>query len=94
MPAALIIDFKDITPEGDIIQMRVWRVPQPVLPGTHAFKYSLFYGRAGTRIVGFDNERGKGDHCHIDGVERAYRFIDIDTLIEDFIAAVEERKST
>ena len=21
------------------------------------------------RIVGFDNERGKGDHCHLDGQE-------------------------
>jgi len=37
---------------------------------------------------------GNLPHCHIDGVERAYRFIDIDTLIEDFIATVEERKST
>lgn len=94
MPAAPIIDFKDITPEGDIIQMRVWRVPQPVPPGTHAFKYSLFYGRAGTRIVAFDNERGKGDHSHIDGIERPYDFVDIERLIEDFIAAVAERRKT
>jgi len=27
-------------------------------------KYSLFYGRAGSRIVGYDNERDKGDHRH------------------------------
>lgn len=92
MTAALIIDFKDITPEGDLIQMRVWQVPRPVPPSTHGFKYSLFYGRSGNRIVGFDNERGKGDHCHVDGVERAYRFVDLDSLIEDFIAAVEERR--
>jgi hypothetical protein len=32
-------------------------------------------------------------HCHIDGVERPDRFIDIDTLVEDFIAAVSERRS-
>lgn len=94
MQATLIVDFKDITPEGDIIQMRIWRVPQPVPPGAHDFKYSLFYGRADSRIVGFDNERGKGDHCHVDGVERDYRFVDIETLIEDFIAAVDERRKT
>lgn len=93
MPAALIVDFKDVTPEGDIIQMRIWRVPQSVSPGTHDFKYSLFYGRAGTRIVAFDNERGKGDHCHIDGIERDYRFVDLETLIEDFIVAVEKRRN-
>ncbi|MDI6746107.1 MAG: DUF6516 family protein [Rhodocyclaceae bacterium] len=94
MTAALIIDFKDVTPEGDIIQMRVWHVPQPVAPSEHEFKYSLFYGRGTQRIVGFDNERGKGDHCHIDGIERPYRFTDIERLIEDFIAAVAERRKT
>ena len=60
----------------------------------HEFKYSLFYGRGTQRIVGFDNERGKGDHCHIDGIERPYRFTDIERLIEDFIAAVAERRKT
>lgn len=50
MPAAPIIDFKDITPEGD--------------------------------------------HNHIDGIERPYDFVDIERLIEDFIAAVAERRKT
>lgn len=92
MKAKLIIDFKNVTSEGDIIQMRVWRVPEPVPPSEHDFKYRLFYGRGAKRIVGFDNERGKGDHCHLDGVEHPYRFDDISCLIEDFIAAVEERR--
>ena len=35
-----------------------------------------------------DNERGKGDHCHIGGRERAYAFVSVEQLIEDFIAAV------
>ena len=43
----------------------------------------------GVRVVGFDNERGKGDHCHIKGKERPYVFSSIEQLIEDFIAAVE-----
>ncbi len=94
MTATLIIDFKDVTPAGNIIQMRVWRVPQSVEPSQHEFKYSLFYGRGTQRIVGFDNERGKGDHCHIDGIERPYRFTDIERLIEDFIAAVAKRRKT
>lgn len=93
MKASLIIDFKDITPEGAIIQMRVWRVPQPIVPSGHHFKYSLFYGQTDRRHIGFDNERGKGDHYHIDDVEFAYTFVTLEKLIEDFIAAVEKRRA-
>ena len=42
-----------------------------------------------TRVVGFDNARGKGDHCHIGGVEQTYAFVSVEQLIEDFIAAVD-----
>lgn len=90
--AVIIFDFKDVTPEGDIIHMRIWRVPEPVPPSEYGFKYSLFIGRQCRRIVGFDNERGKGDHCHIDGVEHRYVFKDVEHLVEDFIVAVAERR--
>jgi len=46
----------------------------PVLPSMHRLKYSLFYGRPGVREVGYDNERGKGDHRHFRGVETDYVF--------------------
>ena len=42
----------------------------------------------GERVLGFDNERGKGDHCHIGGREQPYRFTTVEQLVEDFIAAV------
>jgi len=41
----------------------------------------------GVRVVGFDNGRGKGDHCHIQGVERRYTFVSVEHRVEDFIAA-------
>lgn len=47
--------------------MVIWRVPSPVPPSAHRLKYSLFYGRPGVRAVGYDNERGKGDHRHFEG---------------------------
>ena len=94
MQAELILNFKDITPQGDIIEMRVWQLRQPVPPSEHNFKYSLYFGNNGRRIVGFDNERGKGDHCHFDGIERPYFFRNIEQLIEDFIVAVEQRRAT
>jgi hypothetical protein len=68
----------------------VWRVPKPVPPSTHDYyKYRAVYVVDGKRIVGFDNERGKGDHRHVRGREQAYTFTSVDRLIEDFIAAVD-----
>ena len=69
MPAELITRFKNITPEGGVIELVVWRVPTPVPPTEHGFKYLTVYAKDGVRIVGFDNEWGKGDHCHLDGQE-------------------------
>jgi Family of unknown function (DUF6516) len=64
--------------------MKLWRVPVAVPPSAHVFKYSLFYGRPGIREVGYDNERGKGDHRHFRNAETAYRFVTVEQLIADF----------
>jgi hypothetical protein len=74
------IDYDD----GAIVEMMLWRVPSPVSPSTHNLKYSLFYGRPGVREVGYDNERGKGDHRHFQGVETAYTFSTVEQLTADF----------
>ena len=58
----------------------------------HAYKYRLFYGFPGRRLVGYGNERGKGDHRHADGKETRYAFVSADRLIEDFMQAVEQRR--
>jgi hypothetical protein len=47
------------------------------------------YAVEGVRIVGFDNERGKGDHQHLGALERPYLFTTVDRLVEDLIAAVD-----
>ena len=88
MKASLITRFKDVTPEGGVIELVVWRVPEPVPPSEHGFKYRAAYAVDGVRVVGFDNERGKGDHCHVGSAERPYTFLSVERLIEDFIAAV------
>ncbi|MBV2264937.1 MAG: hypothetical protein KUL79_15495 [Thauera sp.] len=93
MNATLITEFKHVADDGSIIQMIVWRVPDAVPPTVHGFKYRLVYVVEGLRVVGFDNERGKGDHCHIDGEERSYAFSTVDQLIEDFITEVEKRRA-
>jgi hypothetical protein len=40
-------------------------------------------------VVGVDNERGKSNHCHLHGRERACTFTSVEQLVEDFIAAVD-----
>jgi Family of unknown function (DUF6516) len=92
MAAELITRFKDVTPEGHVIELVVWRLPRPVPPATHDYKYRASYSVAGRRVVGFDNERGKGDHSHFDGRELPYDFTTVEQLVEDFIAAVAARR--
>jgi len=92
MPAQLITRFKDVTADGGILELVIWKVPEPVPPTEHGYKYRAVYVVNGQRIVGFDNERGKGDHCHLDGKEMPYAFTGVDQLIEDFIAAVAARR--
>ena len=59
----------------------------------HSYKYRLFYGLSGKRIVGYDNERGKGDHRHLDGRETPYRFTTVETLVAEFLRDVARRRA-
>lgn len=91
MKAEKLMHEKRLLRDGAIVEMVIWKVPQPVPASSHLYKYRLFFGRKGQRIVGYDNERGKGDHCHFDGVEYAYAFISVDQLKNDFLAEVTRR---
>lgn len=86
--ASLEFHDKQRFPDGSIVEMTIWNVPRPVQGSRHRVKYSLFYGVPGERRVGYDNERGKGDHRHIEGREEAYAFVSVERLIEDFLADV------
>ena len=70
--------------DDTIIEIRIWKLPRPNEERPHGYKYSLFFGRPGERLVGYDNERGKGDHKHIKGLQSPYEFVTIDKLLFDF----------
>jgi Family of unknown function (DUF6516) len=74
--------------DGWILEMTIWRVPKPVEGSAHDLKYSLFYGRPGERFIGYDNERGKGNHRHRGKIEEPYTFTTPEALIEEFLAEV------
>ena len=80
------------TYKSGTIEMVVWQVPLPVPPSDHAFKYRLVFIRKGQRVVGYDHERGKGDHKHLTEQEVPYKFVDIETLIADFLRDVEDKQ--
>jgi hypothetical protein len=70
--------------DGAIIEIKIWRLPFSTIERPHGLKYSLFYGRKGERIIGYDNEAGKGDHRHYRTKEEKCQFISLEQLILDF----------
>ncbi len=89
MKAQRIFYDKTMLPDGSIVEMVIWQLPSPSDDRPHGLKYRLFYGRDGRRIVGYDNERGKGDHKHLLDVEKRYKFVSVEKLIADFLADIE-----
>ena len=93
MKARLAFHDKQVLPDGSIVdgsivEMKIWEVPESVPGSRHRLKYSLFYGRPGQRLIGYDNERGRGDHRHVEGKQQSYTFSTPERLIEDFLADV------
>ena len=93
MQATLIyrhrVDFDD----GAILEIIVWHLPKPIEGCSHPFKYRLYYGHPGRRMIGYDNERPKGDHRHCGDIEEAYTFESPEKLIDDFLHEVEDRRA-
>jgi hypothetical protein len=89
MKAIPLLRERVVFPDRGMVEMLAWRVPSPVPPSQHRFKYSLVYIVGGQRLLGYDNERGKGDHRHYRGQEEPFVFISIDALVERFIEDVE-----
>lgn len=72
-----------------LVEVVIWQVPEPVPPSEHPYKYRLVYVVDGRRVLGYDNERGKGDHKHLGDGEQAYRFVSPQRLMADFMADLE-----
>jgi hypothetical protein len=91
--AVLIYQDKAALADGSIVEMTIWRLPATTGERPHGLKFSLFYGRPGERIIGYDNEAGKGDHRHYRGQEAPYLFRGVDQMIADFLADVEKERN-
>jgi hypothetical protein len=93
MKGHLIIHNKVTDELGNTLEIKMWRVP--VSQHTpHGYKYSLVYIVGNERAIGYDNERGKGDHKHLFGNEHPYSFKGLRELARDFkrdIASFKEK---
>ena len=86
--ARLIRHRKRRYDDGMILEMVLWEVPSPVRGSRHRLKHSLYYGNESVRLVGYDNEAGKGDHRHYGAWEEPYLFTTAEQLFADFLADV------
>jgi hypothetical protein len=84
-----VIRDRTVFPDGSLVEIVVWRLAQPVPPADHHFKYRLVYVVDGERVLGYDNERGKGDHRHTRGREEPFSFASIEDLLARFVEEVE-----
>ncbi len=92
MSAEPLVFLKRQNADGTIVEIRIWQLPQTTNERPHGLKYSLFYGRAGERIIGYDNETGKGDHRHYGPREMSYAFESTERLLQDFFADVAKER--
>lgn len=84
MKATLITRDKR-TINGTITEVVAWKIEKPVPGCNHNFKYRFYFGMLdGTCIIRYDNERGKGDHKHVEGKEVAYIFRSLPQAFRDF----------
>lgn len=87
-----IFEYKQ-SDSGYLIEMRIMKVKKDNnFP--EGVKYSLVAidKKTGRRVLGFDNERGKGHHIHRLGRELPYEFEDEWKLVEDFYKEYENLK--
>jgi hypothetical protein len=79
--------------DGASVEIVTRLSPTPTDDRPHGLKYRLFDGRDGKRIVGYDNERDKGDYKHLLDVEKRKKFISLEKLVANFLADIERTKN-
>ncbi len=92
MDAELLMDERLVLDDDAFVEMVVWRLPRPARGSAHRFKYRLALVERGVCVLRYDNEAGKGDHCHRGRNEETYDFSSPETLLNDFWNEVNARR--
>jgi Family of unknown function (DUF6516) len=88
MKAIALVRRRVVLAADAYVEVAIWRVPEPIAPAIHLFKYRLAYVVEERCVLSYDNELGKGDHRHIEAMEKPYNFSTPEKLIADFEADV------
>jgi hypothetical protein len=91
MASELIFRSKYVYPDGAIREMVIWKVDS-TSERPHGLKYRLNYCGPDGKVIRYDNERGKGDHKHIEGKQARYVFKDIESLVSDFLSDIRKER--
>ncbi|WP_425070050.1 toxin-antitoxin system TumE family protein [Rhizobium tumorigenes] len=86
---AVLEKARTVVNDKAFFEVVLWRLPAPVLGSIDPFKYRLALVVEGECVLRYDNERGKGDHRHIGGLEEKIEFTDLETLFDAFQADME-----
>jgi len=70
----------------------IWQLNQPLEGSNHSYKYRLAYVVDERCVLRYDNELGKGNHCHVGNIEVPYQFKSIEQLIDDFFAQIKQKE--
>jgi hypothetical protein len=89
MNAVLLEKSRTVVNDMAFFEVVLWQLPEPVLGSMHPFKYRLALVVAGECVLRYNNERGKGDHRHIGGLEEKIEFTDLEALFDAFQADME-----
>ncbi len=84
MKARLLLKSREVLSPTAFVERVLWLLPEPLPGSTHRIKYRLAFVADGVCVVRYDNERGKGDHRHVDDVESRYVFTTPEALLSDF----------
>lgn len=94
--ASLILDKKESTDDGLLIQLKVWRITKSDrYPLGLKYRLVLVDPARHEVLLLFDNHWPKGPHVHWGDQERPYEFFSLEVLLKDFDeeSKIEEKRN-
>jgi hypothetical protein len=90
MKARLMLKERRVIADNAFAELIIWQLPQPIAGSMHPYKYRFALVVDGVCVLRYDNERGKGDHRHLGGMEELYNFTSPQNLLNDFWRDVDQ----
>lgn len=94
MTAQRLIHYKKRLADGLFKEIKVWRLLESMPGCLHPYKYSLALIARDRCVLRYDNERGKGDHKHVDDQELRIEWGGLDALLADFDRDIQRWRET